>query len=63
MVKSIEMKHIEVTLLPFVNPPIYWVPVDVILRLDNKEFRTPFPANNAFSVSSLIRKGELKKTW
>jgi hypothetical protein len=41
MVKSIEMKRVDVTLFTFVNPPINRVPVDVILRLD-KEFRTPF---------------------
>jgi hypothetical protein len=32
MVKNIEMKRVEVTLFDFVNPPIDWVPVGVILR-------------------------------
>ena len=32
MVKSIEMKCVEVTLLTFINLPIDWVPVGVILR-------------------------------
>jgi hypothetical protein len=42
MVKSIEMKRVEVTLFAFINPPINWVRVDIILWLDIKEFRTPF---------------------
>jgi hypothetical protein len=42
MVKNIEMKRVKGTIFTFVNPPINWVPVDVVLRLDNKEFRTPF---------------------
>ena len=32
MVKSIEMKRVEVTLFTFINPPGDWVPVGVILR-------------------------------
>jgi hypothetical protein len=32
MVKSIEMKRVEVTLFTFVNPSIDWVPVGVIVR-------------------------------
>src|SRR5271155_2396144 len=32
MVKSIEMKRVEVTLFTLVNPPIDWVPVGVVLR-------------------------------
>ena len=32
MVKSIEMKCVEVTLFTLVNPPIDWVPVGVVLR-------------------------------
>jgi hypothetical protein len=100
MVKSIEMKRVEVTLFTFVNPPIDWVLVGVILRnsrrgsiepiplhamiikasalstvvpdgrdlgifthiggvLDNKEFAHSVPANDAFSVSFLVRKGRI----
>jgi hypothetical protein len=32
MVKSIEMKRVEVTLFTFINPPIDWVPMGIILR-------------------------------
>jgi hypothetical protein len=32
MVKSIEMKRVEVTLFTFINPPIDWVLMGIIFR-------------------------------